>query len=691
MYNNYEKSTALLVGFDPAMQKTLHEYILQSSPNADIEIMALADDKKEIDEHFNSEVFYNIIFINTDLDCMPVDALCRTVANQLMGSMVLVAEYEDEIVHACIDHGATIVLRKELLSTHSVADAMLSAKHNFDLRLRLKLAERRFSDMVANTSDWLWEIDLDLNYVYFHIGNKSQGMYNSYQGEKFQKSFVPDEEHRIQRLFKRLYKDPQPFQSEEFWGKDLSGKICWSVSGVPVYNLEGRFVGYRGISRNISAEKNSQNQVYWLGNHDPITGLFNQTRFYNELSRTLQSLRKYEREGVLAIVDIDQFKLINSQYNNEVGDNYLMHIGNLLKQFIRQGDIVSRITSDKFAVMMPEISIEDAKAALGHLVGEVSTKKMDYKGVKISATVSIGMVNFPEHGMNSAELIRKAEVATKRAKEKGRNRLHVFNPAEHNDSSIAKSLEMIDFISDSLANNRLVLYYQPIVLLSDTSNIARYEVLMRMIDRKGNVVQPTEIIQAAEDFGMHTQIDTVVATKAIEQAKKWYHEDGKRVVLAINLSGLSFDDDELIEKLCFMVKNANLPEGTIVFEITETAALRDLSKAQAAIADLKRHGCYFALDDFGTGYASFHYVKNLDVDFIKIDGSFIRNITTSSEDHVFVKALYNVASEMKIKTIAEMVEDLPTANLLHEIGIDYAQGYYFGKPLPQLVDHIAKI
>tara|TARA_Y100001960_G_scaffold234449_1_gene246633 strand:- start:3158 stop:5218 length:2061 start_codon:yes stop_codon:yes gene_type:complete len=686
MYNNYQRSTVLLVGFDPEMQKELHDYVVQSSPMDDIEVVALLDDREVIESHFRTDVFYNIVLINTDIDSMAVDSLCRTISNQFIGSMVLVAECGDDIVHSCVDHGATIVLRKENLSKHTVADAMLSAKHNFDLRLRLKLAERRFSDMVSNTSDWLWEIDLDLNYVYFHVGNKSQGMYNSFQGEKFFKSFVPDEEHRIQRLFKRLMKDPQPFQSEEFWGRDLSGKICWSVSGVPVYDLEGRFIGYRGISRNISAEKNSQNQVYWLGNHDPITGLFNQTRFYNELSRTLQNLRKYEREGVLAILDIDQFKLINSQYNNEVGDNYLMHIGNLLKQFIRQGDIVSRITSDKFAIMMPEISLPEAKIMLDALVKEVSDNKMDYRGAKISATVSVGLVGFPDHGISSSELVRKAEVATTRAKEKGRNRLHIFNPEEHNDSAIAKSLEMIDFISDCLENDRLVLHYQPIVLLSDTNHVARYEVLMRMIDRKGNIVPPAEIIQAAEDFGMHTQIDTVVATQAIEQARKWYHEEGKRVVLAINLSGLSFDDDELIAKLGFMVKNANLPKGTIVFEITETAALRDLSKAQAAIADLKRHGCYFALDDFGTGYSSFHYVKNLDVDFIKIDGSFIRNITNSSEDHVFVKALYNVANEMKIKTIAEMVEDLKTAELLSDIGIDYAQGYYFGKPKPTLVD-----
>jgi diguanylate cyclase (GGDEF)-like protein len=686
MYTNYDRSTILLVGFDSLLEKRLHDYITQAYPMDDVEIMALPDNADAINSHLKTDIFYNIILINTELESVAVDSLCRTIANQFIGSMVLVSGYEDEIVPTCIDHGATIVLRKESLSKYSVKDAVLAAKHNFDLRLRLRLAERRFSDMVSNTSDWLWEIDLDLNYVYFHVGNKGQGMYNSFKGEKFSKSFVPDEEHRISRLFKQLFKDPRPFQSEEFWGRDLSGKICWSVSGVPVYDLEGKFVGYRGISRNISAEKSSQNQVYWLGNHDQITGLFNQTRFYNELSRTLQSLKKYEREGVLAIVDIDQFKLINSQYNNEVGDNYLMHIANILKQFIRQGDIISRITSDKFAVMMPEISLEDAKVLLSGLVRQVAETKMTYKGAKIAATVSVGIVSFPEHGINSSELVRKAEVATTRAKEKGRNRLHIFNPNEHNDSSIAKSLEMIDFISDCLDNDRLVLYYQPIVLLSDTNNVARYEVLMRMIDRKGNIVPPAELIQAAEDFGMHTKIDTEVATKAIAQAKKWYHEEGKRVVLAINLSGLTFDDDELIAKLGFMVKNANLPKGTIIFEITETAALRDLSKAQAAIADLKRHGCYFALDDFGTGYSSFHYVKNLDVDFIKIDGSFIRNITNSSEDHVFVKALYNVASEMKIKTIAEMVEDLPTAELLNEIGIDYAQGYYFGRPQPDLID-----
>ncbi|MCP4355848.1 MAG: EAL domain-containing protein [Proteobacteria bacterium] len=687
MYYRYNNtSNFLLVGFDESLQDKIKQYISCSAEHKTAEIMAINDEHSDIIEHLGKHVFYNVIFISSDLSSAPLDSICRQIAVNLNGGVILVADDECNVDYACADHGMSTVIRKDNLNLNTVKDSIQSAKSNFDLRLKLGLAERRFSDILSNTSDWLWEIDMDLNYVYFHVGSENKGMYNTFQGEKFYKTFVPDEQVRIKKFFKTLIRKPESFQNEEFWGRDLTGKVCWSVSGVPVSDLKGKFIGFRGVSKNVSAEKKSQKQVYWLGNHDPVTGLFNQTRFYRELSNILSGLKKHERNGVLAIIDIDQFKLINNHYDNEAGDDYLCHIGNLLKQHTNSKDIVSRITSDQFALMMPEVTVAQAEEKLTTLVKTIADSSIQYRNEMISATVSIGIVGVPEHGVESSELIRKAEVATTRAKEKGRNRVHVFNPEEHNDSMIAKNLEMIDFISECLQEDRVAIYFQPIVSLKDTKNIMRYEVLMRMYDKDGNIMPPAELIQAAEEFGMHTKIDTVIATKAITQAKKWYHEEGRRVVLAINLSGLSFDNEDLIRKLGEMVEEADLPDKTITFEITETAALRDLSKAQKAIADLKSKGCCFSLDDFGTGYASFEYVKNLDFDYIKIDGSFIRNITNSPEDHVFVKALFNVASEMKIKTIAEMVEDLPTVELLSKIGIDYAQGYYFGKPKPYILD-----
>lgn len=336
MYYGYDTNNVLLVGFGADQEKKIKKLIVQDIDFQGMDVLAINDKEEDILQHLQSNSCYEAIFLNTNLDSIPLDSVCRTIHQQMSGGVILVTEADNQDCHNCFDYGISTVLRNEHMNEHTIKDALLSAKHNFDVRLKLRMAERRFADMISNSSDWLWEIDVDLNYVYFHMGTSNKGMYNTFQGEKFFNSFLPEEYEKLQDFFKRLIKKPEPFQNEEFWGRDVTGKVCWAISGVPVFNLKGDFIGFRGVSRNVSAEKESQREVYWLGNHDPITGLFNQARFFDEFGKALSSLKRYEREGVLAMIDIDQFKLINSHYGNEAGDEYLCFLGAKLKKLARK-------------------------------------------------------------------------------------------------------------------------------------------------------------------------------------------------------------------------------------------------------------------------------------------------------------------------------------------------------------------
>jgi diguanylate cyclase (GGDEF)-like protein len=397
-------------------------------------------------------------------------------------------------------------------------------------------------------------------------------------------------------------------------------------------------------------------------------------------------MRRYNRQGALILMDLDRFKYVNDTFGHEAGDTLLINVAHVLRDAVRSSDIVARLGGDEFAVIMPEVDPNEVINRTSQLLDKMKNAGFNYEGHDLSVGASIGVVMFPAQGNAAGELLSKADIAMYRAKQEGRNRMHVYDESAVRDHSMAQRIEVVDFILKCLDEERVELHFQPIIpLQTGDRTVKHYEVLCRMIDDAGNIVPPVKFIETAEDFGLIARIDEYVCTKALRRLKA-ARDEGRDISFAINLSGITFDDEEVLKRIGQILEESNIPHGKVIFEITETAALRDIGRAQRSIRELKRYGCEFALDDFGVGYSSFNYIKHLDIDYLKIDGSFVRNLLESEDDRVFVKALADVARGMSIKTIAEMVEDESVVQYLYELGIDYGQGYHFGRPKPKLLD-----
>lgn len=553
------------------------------------------------------------------------------------------------------------------------------------LERRLADAEQRFSDIADSFADWLWEIDAQLKVTYVSRG-RSRSDVAVRAGVSFISCFAPEERVRVKKEFEDLISRQEAFYDFEYWGSDAQGlRVCWSISGVPALDSDGRLLGFRGVARDISAEKSSQDQLYYMANNDQLTGLFNRGRFYDELARAVRDMRRHNKQGVLVLLDLDRFKYVNDTFGHEAGDSMLIHVATLLGDQISKSDVLARLGGDEFALIFQDLNTIDAIKRVQKLLERLSEKPFTYNGQDVSLSASVGMVMFPDQGTASGELLSKADIAMYRAKQQGRNRFHIFDETAVHDHNMAKRLEVVDFIVRCLEEGRIELHYQPIVPLQQPGKIRHYETLCRMLDDKGNIVPPIHFIETAEDFGLIARIDEYVCERTLKFLSDEIQK-GRDLHLSINLSGLTFEDEETMARIKDMLAKSKLPEGAVIFEITETAALRDIGKAQRVIGDLKKYGCKFALDDFGVGYSSFNYIKHLDIDYLKIDGSFVRNLNENEDDKVFVKALADVARGMNIFTVAEMVENDDLVQHLIEIGIDFGQGYHFGRPQPRLLD-----
>lgn len=552
-------------------------------------------------------------------------------------------------------------------------------------------AEQRFRDVADHFSDWLWEINEKMMITF--SSSRKRALEKAEVGQKLSDCFLTEEQSRIQEDFIDLLSTPRRFSDTEYWGTDPYGsRICISMSGVPIFDNSGKCVGYRGMGTDISAQKTSADQLYFLANNDPLTGLYNRNRLTDELTR---SLRRHTREttfGALVLVNIDRFKFVNDTCGYESGDKLIVHMAQALRSAIRKGDFLARMGADEFAIILNDVSQEDANIRLENLLRVMEGSPFHTEGKELKVTGSAGLVMFPHGVDNIDELFTRSNIALSQAKAKGHNSYTVFNPEQLTNYDVSRRLEMVNFVHQCLEREkeRLVLYYQPIVSLNGSSITERYEVLVRLLDKSGEIVSPIKFIEIAEEYGLISKLDEVVIERALQALEK-EQQAGKKISFSINISGRTFEDKEAIDKILDNLEQTTFAPGSVVFELTETAALVDLHKARKIIAEFKRHGAGFALDDCGVGYSSLNYIKQLDLDFIKIDGSFVRDLHRNQDDDAFVRALRDVARRMKIKTVAEMVEDEEVVKYLKQLGIDYAQGYHFAVPSAELPESFAEI
>ena len=412
---------------------------------------------------------------------------------------------------------------------------------------------------------------------------------------------------------------------------------------------------------------------------DPLTDLYNQRMFWELLGYEIGRSQRHGYEFAVMMLDLDNFKAINDAYGHQFGDAFLQAFAGILHQAVRQGDLVTRYGGDEFAIVLPEAGESQAHMVAQRIATMLEGFSLNAPDstVKIKATTSIGIAIHPNHGKDSRELFLIADNMMYKAKRAGKNGI-AFPSDEEMVEVFKQASDKSQMIRSALDENRIVPYFQPIVH-SRTGEVLIHELLMRLqVD--GRIVAAQEFIEEAEAMGLAHKMDYQLIEKAFQQIR----EQGYRGILFVNLSPKALIVGEFISRITRLAKEYEIAPSRIVFEITERETVSNLSLLEKFVFDLKTAGFSFAIDDFGSGYSSFQYIKRFPVDYIKIEGEFIRNVLVDAEYKAFTKSIVTLAQELKIQTIAEYVEDAAILDAVLEFGIDYAQGYHIGRPAPQL-------
>lgn len=418
-----------------------------------------------------------------------------------------------------------------------------------------------------------------------------------------------------------------------------------------------------------------------LSKTDPLTGLLNKDALLRSMAEQAMTLRQRDRSPALFFINIDGLHYVNSTYGQHEGDRVLKHVAAILRQSVRPTDIVARYGGDVFAIALTGIDPDHVEAKAQVISNNVEQSKIMLSNREHSLTVTIGVAL--GHAQQVQEnLVNNADLALFLAKEKGRNQIYLYREEDESHRREFGALFInFEILKEALKESRFSMHYQPIVHLQE-GDPHHYEALIRLRDASGNLLPPDVFIKVAEKFGLATKIDCMVVSACIRKLAE-LERSGNSSGLAINLSGKSVGNTELLKLIRHEIAETGVDPTRIIFEITETAAFHNLGQVQQFVREAKQLGCRFALDDFGVGFSSFYYIKQLDIDYLKIDGSFIRNLRESANDRVFVQAMVEISRVYGMKVIAEWVENRETLSLLADLGVDYGQGYHFGKPAPE--------
>jgi diguanylate cyclase (GGDEF)-like protein/PAS domain S-box-containing protein len=434
------------------------------------------------------------------------------------------------------------------------------------------------------------------------------------------------------------------------------------------------------VGMDITARKKAEMRLAWLADHDSLTGLYNRRRFTRELNDAVAAARRYRRTGALLFLDLDQFKYINDTSGHHAGDRLLQRLGELLPSILREVDVIGRLGGDEFAVILNQATADEAVQVTKKILAHICEIEFPVGEQIHKLSASIGIALFPEHGINIEDLLARADLAMYQVKDSGRGGWYLLSGQDQSQRLMRERVFWKQRVEHALKDKLFLLYAQPILNVRDRT-ISHYEVLLRMQGDDGEVIGPTQFIEVAERTGLIHSIDRMVMSEAIRHQAQAMAR-GLRITLTVNLSAHAFNNPDLLNRLKQLLQETGLDPQQLIFEMTETAALADLVAARHLMEAINDIGCQFALDDFGTGFSSFYYLKTLPFEFVKIDGSFINRLADRKDDQVLVKAMGEIARAFGKKTIAEQVEDPEALALLSIYGIDYAQGYHIGRPVP---------
>jgi diguanylate cyclase (GGDEF)-like protein len=511
----------------------------------------------------------------------------------------------------------------------------------------------------------------------FHCKDANYFFEGQFETDSFLDILVDDEDIVLlkQKLPDLLTNKADKFVHEA-WAKNRHGDllvIAWTHTLVET--VQGEF-GILSIGMDITQRKRDEHALKWLADNDSLTKIGNRRVFHSGLEKLLA----LQTVGAVVFIDVNRFKQINDIYGHTAGDQLLVEIAETLKHQVRDNDLVCRLAGDEFTLLLTDIDKHSLPGVLSHLSAKLSGTLEMSEGRRVDYSCSLGAAMFPEHGSDSQTLIVHSDMAMYQAKRRGLNNWHIFDYSDDSLKLQQEEHQLMSILKQAIKESLFTFEFQPIMSLSK-KEVSHYETLLRLKDEHGQPISPKEFIPVAERVGLIGDIDLWVVDRLFKLIGSFFKEDTIRIKLSVNISGPSLQDNYFVDRLVKLAKYYQVKPDMVVIELTETAYIDNLNKVMENLEFLNFKGFEIALDDFGVGFSSFSYMKELPLNYVKLDGSYVRNLKDNHKNQAFIESVVIMAKAFNMKTIAEYVEDKKTMKLLKSLGVDYAQGFYVGKSI----------
>lgn len=579
------------------------------------------------------------------------------------------------------------VVRAEFGIVQDISGERAALQAAADQLAATQRSEERFRALTELSSDWYWEQDAQFRFTRFdgdHDATRAAHP-GSYLGLTRWDSGVQGvspaqwAEHRAAVQAHEVFRDFQMQRTR------ADGSLMWvSISGAPIFDAEGRFAGYRGTGREISARKQAEADIERLAFYDALTGLPNRRLLIDRLCQSIAACARRGCYGALLFIDLDNFKVLNDTRGHHMGDQLLKQVGARLCACVRAADTVARLGGDEFVVMLEELGTQESEAAgqaeaVGKKVQQALNQPFDLEGVLHHSSPSIGVALFFDLQQSVDELLQRADLAMYQSKAAGRNTLRFFDPVMQAAASARAAMETD--LRRALDKREFLLHYQPVV--DEASKVTGVEALLRWCHPVRGMVSPAEFIPVAEQAGLIVTLGHWVLQAACAQLVQWNGSPATRqLTIAVNVSARQFRHPEFTPQLLDLLRLSGANPYRLKLELTESMLLSDFEEVIVKMGELRSIGVNFALDDFGTGYSSLSYLKRLPLDQLKIDQSFVRDVLEDPNDAAIARTIMSLAKSLDLSVVAEGVETAGQRDFLLRCGCKAFQGYFFGRPVP---------
>ena len=564
--------------------------------------------------------------------------------------------------------------------------SLLDISHRRRAELAQQHNQRRFQDFAELAADFFWELDSSLRFIFVShrfesvlqiapqnvLGLSIRQFYERYfpqpASPQWRRHLQALSEHKVQRDF------------EYRWTRSDGQERVIKHTCQPVFDEQGNFEGYRGVGRDMTHDHVLAAQVQFHATHDGLTSLVNRREFERLLEEALLDASSSQQQHALCYVDLDNFKIVNDSCGHSAGDELLRQLGDLFRVCVRQSDVVARLGGDEFGILIYSCDMARAVALAEKIRVSVTEFEFLWENKRFSIGASIGLSGIEADSSSANEVMRAADTACYASKERGRNQV---TTATEETGMRRTDADRVIQVGAMLEKGMFQLWRQPILALNQNCQGGDYfEILLRLIEPDGVLISPASVMPAVERYGLSSKLDRVVFDRTLAWLIESRDQLEQLAMCSINLSGPSLLDRGLVEHIDQAIKRSGIPPEKICFELSETATIANLSSARSVIAKLGKAGCKFALDDFGSGVSSFSFLRDLPINFIKIDGSFVTRLMEDQVCEEMVGSINRISHVLNCLTVAESVEDARTLDALDAIGVDFAQGFHIGRPEP---------